>query len=107
MGIYLTGGGVGKARQVVQLDLAMHWDFTSIIRNSQITTLISEITREFNITTIINTHDMNSVLNIGDSIAFIYEGNLWWEGTKEDVMTASNKELNDFIFSTELTKRIK
>jgi phospholipid/cholesterol/gamma-HCH transport system ATP-binding protein len=69
--------------------------------------LISEITREFNITTIINTHDMNSVLNIGDSIAFIYEGNLWWEGTKEDVMTASNIELNDFIFSTELTKRIK
>jgi len=69
--------------------------------------LISEITREFNITTIINTHDMNSVLNIGDSIAFIYEGNLWWDGTKEDVMSASNKELNDFIFSTELTKRIK
>lgn len=69
--------------------------------------LISEITKEFNITTIINTHDMNSVLNIGDSIAFIYEGKLWWEGTKKDVLNTTNKELNDFIFSTELTKRIK
>ena len=69
--------------------------------------LISEITKEFNITTIVNTHDMNSVLNIGDKIAYIHEGSLWWEGTKEDVMRSSNQELNDFIFSTELTKRIK
>lgn len=69
--------------------------------------LISEITKEFNITTIINTHDMNSVLNIGDSIAFIYEGNLWWEGNKSSVMRSDNKELNEFIFSTELTKRLK
>lgn len=69
--------------------------------------LISEITKEFNITTIINTHDMNSVLNIGDKIAYIYEGSLWWEGTKENVMNSINKELNDFIFSTELTKRLK
>lgn len=69
--------------------------------------LISEITREYNMTTIINTHDMNSVLNIGDKIAFIYEGNLWWEGNKKEVMQSDNKELNDFIFSTELTKRIK
>jgi phospholipid/cholesterol/gamma-HCH transport system ATP-binding protein len=69
--------------------------------------LISEITREYNITTIINTHDMNSVLNIGDCIAFIYEGNLWWEGNKSDVLKSDNTELNDFIFSTELTKRIR
>lgn len=69
--------------------------------------LISEITKEYNMTTIINSHDMNSVFNIGDKIAFIYEGNLWWEGTKSDVLKADNKELNDFIFSTELTKRIK
>jgi len=69
--------------------------------------LISEITREFNITTIINTHDMNSVLNIGDSIAFIYKGMLWWEGNKSSVMRSGNKELNEFIFSTELTKRLK
>jgi phospholipid/cholesterol/gamma-HCH transport system ATP-binding protein len=69
--------------------------------------LISEITREFNMTTVINTHDMNSVLNIGDRIAYIHEGNLWWEGTKYNVMTTNNLELIDFIFSTELTKRIK
>ncbi len=69
--------------------------------------LISEITKEYNITTIINSHDMNSVFNIGDKIAFIHEGNLWWEGTKSDVLKADNRELNDFIFSTELTKRIK
>lgn len=69
--------------------------------------LISEITHEFKMTTIINTHDMNSVLNIGDKIAFIHEGNLWWEGNKELVMHSDNKELNEFIFSTELTKRLK
>jgi phospholipid/cholesterol/gamma-HCH transport system ATP-binding protein len=69
--------------------------------------LISEITKEFDITTIINTHDMNSVLNIGDNIAYIYEGSLWWEGNKEEVLKANNEELNEFIFSTELTKRIK
>jgi len=69
--------------------------------------LISDITREFNMTTIINTHDMNSVLNIGDKIAYIHEGNLWWEGTKYNVMASHNAELNDFIFSTELTKRLK
>lgn len=69
--------------------------------------LISEITKEFNITTVINSHDMNSVLNIGDQIAFIYKGSLWWEGTKEDILNTSNQELNDFIFATELTKRLK
>ena len=69
--------------------------------------LISEITKEFNMTTIINTHDMNSVLNIGDNIAFIYNGKLWWEGTKNSVMNSNNPELDEFIFSTELTKRIK
>lgn len=69
--------------------------------------LISEITLEYNMTTIINTHDMNSVLNIGDHIAFIYEGNLWWTGNKNTVMNSANKELNEFIFATELTKRLK
>ncbi len=69
--------------------------------------LISEITKEFEMTTIINTHDMNSVLNIGDNIAYIHEGNLWWEGNMDSVLNSSNKELNDFVFSTELTKRIK
>ncbi|MDD4847752.1 MAG: ATP-binding cassette domain-containing protein [Bacteroidales bacterium] len=69
--------------------------------------LIQEITQEYHITTIINTHDMNSVLNIGDTISFIYQGKLWWKGTKEEVMTTDNQELNDFVFSMELTKRLK
>ena len=69
--------------------------------------LISEITQEYNITTIINTHDMNSVVEIGDKIAFIYEGQLWWEGTKHEILKTSNKELNDFVFATELTRQLK
>jgi phospholipid/cholesterol/gamma-HCH transport system ATP-binding protein len=69
--------------------------------------LIIEITRENNITTIINTHDMNSVLTIGENINYIFEGRIWWRGNKEQVMNTTNKELNDFIFATELTRRIK
>ncbi len=69
--------------------------------------LISEITQEFNITTIINTHDMNSVLNIGDNIAFLYKGELWWQGNKTEILKTDNNELNDFVFATELTKRLK
>ncbi|MDT8393702.1 MAG: ATP-binding cassette domain-containing protein [Bacteroidales bacterium] len=69
--------------------------------------LISELTHEFKMTTIVNTHDMNSVLNIGDKIAFLYKGNLWWEGDKDKVLDSGNKELDEFIFATELTKRIK
>lgn len=69
--------------------------------------LISEITEEFNITTIINTHDINSVLKIGQTINFLHKGKLWWSGDKHSVLTDDNKELNNFLFSTELTKRIK
>ncbi len=69
--------------------------------------LIQEITREFNITTIVNTHDMNSVLSIGDRVAFIYEGHLWWQGSKEDILQADNNELNEFVFGTELTSRLR
>jgi len=69
--------------------------------------LINEITSEYKITTIVNTHDMNSVLNIGDNIAYIFEGQLWWTGSKQDILSTTNKELNDFVFSTELTRRLK
>lgn len=68
--------------------------------------LISEITREYNMTTVVNTHDMNSVLQIGDKIAFIHQGNLWWEGDNTQILSADNSELQDFVFSTELTKRL-
>jgi len=69
--------------------------------------LISEITHEYNITTVINTHDMNSVIEIGDNIAFINKGKLWWEGNSSTIMTSDNKELNEFVFATELTRKLR
>jgi phospholipid/cholesterol/gamma-HCH transport system ATP-binding protein len=69
--------------------------------------LIQEITAEYDITTIVNTHDMNSVLGIGDTVTFIYEGNVWWQGDKESILHSDNAELNDFVFDTELTSRLK
>jgi len=69
--------------------------------------LISKITEEFQITTIVNTHDMNSVIKIGDTISFIHKGVLWWEGDKNQILESDNPELNDFVFDTELTKRLK
>ncbi len=69
--------------------------------------LIQDITREYNMTTIINTHDMNSVLGIGEKIIFIFEGSKEWEGTKEDIFTSSNKRLNDFIFASDLLRKVK
>lgn len=72
-----------------------------------IDTLIQEITHEFNITTIVNTHDMNSVMGIGDKVIFIHQGNKWWEGTSADILHSDNEELNQFVFSTELTKKIR
>ncbi len=75
--------------------------------SDRIDRLIREITTEYNMTTIVNTHDMNSVLNIGDNISFIHGGTLWWKGNKDNVLHSDNRELNEFIFATELTKRIK
>lgn len=69
--------------------------------------LIKEITEEYNITTIVNTHDMNSVMQIGDNIAFIHNGEIWWEGNKEELIHAENKELHDFVFASKLFKRLK
>jgi len=69
--------------------------------------LIQEITKEYNITTIVNTHDMNSVMEIGEHIAYINKGEISWTGSKEDLIKSDNKELNDFVFASELFKRIK
>lgn len=69
--------------------------------------LISEITEEYNITTIVNTHDMNSVMMIGQHINFLYHGQLWWKGDKNSILTTDNKELQEFVFATELTRRLK
>ncbi len=69
--------------------------------------LLHDITHDFGMTTIINTHDMNSVMGIGEKIIFIYKGNKEWEGTKDEVMGATNKRLNDLVFASDLFKKVK
>ncbi|NOU61236.1 ABC transporter ATP-binding protein [Marinifilum caeruleilacunae] len=69
--------------------------------------LIQEITKEFNMTTIINTHDMNSVMEIGEKILFISKGYKAWEGTKDEIFNTENQALNDFVFASDLFKNIK
>jgi len=66
--------------------------------------LIRDITQEFKITTIIVTHDMNSVLQIGDNIMFVYQGENWWTGDKTEILNTTNKELFDFVFASEFMK---
>lgn len=69
--------------------------------------LIHSITHEYNMTTIINTHDMNSVMGIGEHIVYLYDGRLEWTGTKDDVMTSTNERLNSFIFASDLFRKVK
>ena len=69
--------------------------------------LIRDITREYNITTIINTHDMNSVMELGEKIVYIHEGRKWWEGAMEDILHSDNQELNDFVYASAMAKRAK
>jgi phospholipid/cholesterol/gamma-HCH transport system ATP-binding protein len=69
--------------------------------------LIYEITKEFDITTVVVTHDMNSVMEIGDHIMFLHKGNKMWEGTKDDIMNTNVKELNEFIFASSLMRAAK
>ena len=76
---------------------------TSIV----IDNLIYEITHEYNMTTVINTHDMNSVFEIGEKIVFIHDGKKEWEGNKDQIAHSDNTYLNDFIFSSKLYKKIK
>lgn len=69
--------------------------------------LLSGITKEYNITTIINTHDMNSVMDIGENVLFIYNGHKEWQGTKDTVMSSTNKKLNDLVFASDLFRKVK
>lgn len=69
--------------------------------------LIHDITREYDMTTIINTHDMNSVMGIGEKVIYIYEGHKEWEGTKDDIFTSTNQRLNNFIFASDLLRKVK
>lgn len=69
--------------------------------------LIHGITEEYNITTVVNTHDMNSVIGIGDRIIFLAGGKTEWQGSKENVLKSDNKLLNEFLFSNDLLKKIR
>ena len=69
--------------------------------------LLSGITKEFGMTTIINTHDMNSVMEIGEHITFIYHGRVEWEGNKNNVVNSDNKKLNGLVFASDLFKKVK
>lgn len=69
--------------------------------------LLSGITKEFNMTTIINTHDMNSVMGIGENILFIYKGRKEWQGNKDEVIGATNRKLNDLVFASDLFRKVR
>ena len=69
--------------------------------------LLSGITKEFGMTTIINTHDMNSVMEIGEHITFIYQGRVEWVGNKDNVVNSDNKKLNGLVFASDLFKKVK
>ena len=69
--------------------------------------LLSGITKDYNMTTIINTHDMNSVMGIGENICFIYQGHKEWQGNKNEVMTSTTEKLNDLVFASDLFRKVK
>jgi len=69
--------------------------------------LINELTEEYQITTVIVTHDMNSVMGIGDHILFLHDGKKWWEGTNKEIAHTDNKELNDFVFASKFMRAAK
>jgi phospholipid/cholesterol/gamma-HCH transport system ATP-binding protein len=76
---------------------------TSIV----IDNLIKEITEEYNITTVVITHDMNSVIEIGDKIMFIYKGDNWWQGSRQEILKTTNKEVCDFVYATKFMQELK
>lgn len=69
--------------------------------------LIEEITLEYNITTVVITHDMNSVIEVGQNIIFLYKGEKWWQGGKEDIIRTDNKEIVDFVYASRFMKTLK
>jgi phospholipid/cholesterol/gamma-HCH transport system ATP-binding protein len=69
--------------------------------------LIQEITQEYNMTTIVVTHDMNSVMETGDNISFIYKGRKWWEGNRHEILETENKELCEFVYSSKIMQKFR
>jgi phospholipid/cholesterol/gamma-HCH transport system ATP-binding protein len=109
----LSGGmkkRVGIARAIVMNPRYLFCDEPNSgldpVTSIKIDELIQEITQEFNITTIVVTHDMNSLLGIGDYIMFLYNGKKNWEGNKDNVLSANSKELMDFVFANKMIKNI-
>jgi phospholipid/cholesterol/gamma-HCH transport system ATP-binding protein len=110
----LSGGmkkRVGLARAIVNNSKYLFCDEPNSGLDPQtaivIDSLIQEITEEFNITTIVVTHDMNSVMEIGAYVMFMYEGNKLWEGSKNDILNADIKELKDFVYANRLMTAVK
>ena len=102
---------VGSARAIARNPKYLFGDEPSAGRDPE-TWLVSDelihsITQDFGTTTIINTHDMNSVMGIGEHIIYIYEGCKEWEGTKNEVMNSDNEKLNSFIFASDLFRKVK
>lgn len=69
--------------------------------------LISDITLEFNMTTVVNTHDLNSVMEIGEKVVYIHEGKIWWQGNREEILDTENRELSEFVFATRLVRQLR
>ena len=69
--------------------------------------LIQDITREYNMTTVVITHDMNSVIEIGENVLFIYQGKRWWQGDKKSIITTDNPEITNFVYASEFMKEIR
>ena len=69
--------------------------------------LITKITHDFNTTTVVNTHDLNSIITIGETISFIYQGRLGWRGSSDNILTSDDQTLNDFIYAQPLTQRLR
>jgi phospholipid/cholesterol/gamma-HCH transport system ATP-binding protein len=101
---------VGIARAIVNKPNYLYCDEPNSGLDPQtsikIDNLIAEITEEYSITTIVVTHDMNSVMEIGDNVIFMYKGKKLWEGSNEEITNSDVQELNDFVFATRLMKKI-
>ncbi|MDP2384752.1 MAG: ATP-binding cassette domain-containing protein [Bacteroidota bacterium] len=69
--------------------------------------LIKDVTLEFGMTTVVITHDMNSVMEIGQNILFLYKGNMWWQGNNKEILTTDNQEILDFVYASEFLKQLK
>ena len=110
----LSGGmkkRVGIARAIVNNSRYLFCDEPNSGLDPQtsilIDDLIKEITHEFNITTVVVTHDMNSVMEIGEKVMFLYKGDKLWEGSSDSIADTDIKELNDFIFANRLMRNLK